>query len=293
MDNYNDYIKLMRPQQWLKNLFVFLPVFFGNYIMEWGHLYPVIITFAAFCLLSSSVYCFNDIQDCAMDKLHPVKKFRPLARGSISVAGAYVMMVLLALMSCCIMLYAELYKVLYIAAIYYTVNLAYCVKLKNIPIVDIFLISSGFVLRIISGGLASNIELSKWIVLMTFLLSLFLAFSKRLDDSRIYMKRNIKLRKNISSYNPDFIQLSLAIVSSITIVCYIMYSIDESVVNRIQNNYLYVTSIFVILGILRFLQLVVVEKKCYSPTKMLIKDRFIQVCIALWTIMFLVMLYFN
>ena len=180
---------------------------------------------------------------------------------------------------------------LIIAVIYYILNILYCLRLKHIPLIDIFIVSSGFVLRILAGGYSSNIELSNWIVLMTFLISLFLALAKRLDDTIYYKEKKIKLRKNISRYNAEFIQLSLAIIASVTIVCYIMYTVDQNVIERISNNYLYTTSIFVMLGILRFLQLTIVDMKSSSPTKILIKDRFIQLCIFFWMALFTIILY--
>ncbi|MBE6296961.1 MAG: decaprenyl-phosphate phosphoribosyltransferase [Bacteroidales bacterium] len=284
-------IKLLRPHQWLKNVFLFLPVFFGNQIMDLQRLLPTIIAFVAFSFLSSSVYCFNDIQDCELDKLHPEKRKRPIASGNISIRTAYIVMILSYFISSAILLYPGFYEVFYIALIYYVVNILYCVKLKNVALVDIFIVSSGFVLRLFAGGVASGIELSKWIILMTFLLSLFLAFSKRLDDSRIYVKKLVKMRRNISSYTPEFIQLSLAIICAITIVCYIMYTVDDSVIERVSNDNLYMTSVFVLLGMLRFLQLAVVEMKSSSPTKILIKDYFIQMCIILWVLAFIMILY--
>lgn len=284
-------IKLLRPHQWLKNVFLFLPVFFGNQIMDFQRLLPTFVAFVAFCFLSSSIYCFNDIQDCELDRLHPEKRKRPVASGKVSIRTAYIVMILFYFISSAILLYAGFYEVFYIALIYYVVNILYCVKLKNVALVDIFIVSSGFVLRLFAGGVASGIELSKWIILMTFLLSLFLAFSKRLDDSRIYVKKLVKMRRNISSYTPEFIQLSLAIICAITIVCYIMYTVDDSVIERVSSDNLYMTSVFVLLGMLRFLQLAVVEMKSCSPTKILIKDHFIQMCITLWIFVFIMILY--
>ena len=197
----------------------------------------------------------------------------------------------------CLLAYGVLFllglngKSILVISIYFVLNILYCVNLKQIPLVDIFIVSSGFVLRIILGGLVCNIELSQWIILMTFLLSLFLAISKRLDDIRIYNEKKILIRKNISHYNVEYIQLTLSIIASVTIVCYIMYTVDVDVVSRIDNHYLYLSSLLVILGVLRFLQIAIVEKQCCSPTKILMKDKFIQICIVTWGVFFLVLLY--
>ena len=284
-------LKLLRLHQWLKNFFVFLPIFFGTQILNKESFLLTVLTFFAFSILSSSVYCLNDIMDVEMDRLHPEKRNRPIAKGTISIPVAYTTMCVLLATSLTTLICARLYAVLIISVIYYILNILYCLKLKHFPLIDIFIVSMGFVLRILAGGYSSNIKLSNWIVLMTFLISLFLALAKRLDDTRYYKEKNIKLRKNISRYNTEFIQLSLAIIASVTIVCYIMYTVDQNVIERISNNYLYTTSIFVMLGILRFLQLTVVDMKSSSPTKIMIRDRFIQLCILCWIIQFSIILY--
>lgn len=289
--NISEIIKLMRPHQWIKNLFLFLPMFFGNRMFDGECLLSVSIAFAAFSLLSSSVYCFNDIQDYALDKLHPEKRLRPLASGKVSVKQAYMSMIFLATAAFGILAFLGIPKALYIALLYYVINLLYCIKLKNIALVDIFIVSFGFVLRIFIGGAASGVELSMWIILMTFLLSLFIAFSKRLDDARIFMNKKVALRRNISGYSPDFILFSLSTICAITIVCYIMYTIDDEVKQRVSGEYLYITSLFVLLGMLRFMQFAVVKMNSSSPTKILLKDRFIQICILLWILSFSVLLY--
>ena len=287
-----EYIRLIRPHQWLKNLFVFLPLFFSGNMTNWSMLLATIYAAMSFAFISSSIYCLNDIIDVETDKQHPEKRNRPIAKGSVSLQEAYTLMILM-----CLLAYGVLFllglngKSILVISIYFVLNILYCVNLKQIPLVDIFIVSSGFVLRIILGGLVCNIELSQWIILMTFLLSLFLAISKRLDDIRIYNEKKILIRKNISHYNVEYIQLTLSIIASVTIVCYIMYTVDVDVVSRIDNHYLYLSSLLVILGVLRFLQIAIVEKQCCSPTKILMKDKFIQICIGTWGVFFLVLLY--
>ena len=271
-----EYIRLIRPHQWLKNLFVFLPLFFSGNMTNWNMLLATIYAAMSFAFISSSIYCLNDIIDVETDKQHPEKRNRPIAKGSVSLQEAYTLMILM-----CLLAYGVLFllglngKSILVISIYFVLNILYCVNLKQIPLVDIFIVSSGFVLRIILGGLVCNIELSQWIILMTFLLSLFLAISKRLDDIRIYNEKKILIRKNISHYNVEYIQLTLSIIASVTIVCYIMYTVDVDVVSRIDNHYLYLSSLLVILGVLRFLQIAIVEKQCCSLTKILMKDKFI------------------
>ena len=171
-------------------------------------------------------------------------------------------------------------------------NIAYCVKLKQIAIVDVFIIALGFVLRILAGGYSTGIYLSHWIVLMTFMLALFLAFAKRRDDVVMYEESGVKMRKNVNRYNLAYMNQAIAIVATITMVCYIMYTVSPDVIERFRSTHIYVTSIFVLAGIIRYLQLTIVDVKSGSPTKVLMKDRFIQVCVLGWIGMFALLLYF-
>jgi 4-hydroxybenzoate polyprenyltransferase len=174
---------------------------------------------------------------------------------------------------------------------YYLLNIAYCVKLKHIAIVDVFIISTGFVLRVFAGGLATNVYISHWIILMTFLLALFLTFAKRRDDVVIYSKTEVKVRRNINRYSLEFINQAISIIASVTIVCYIMYTVSAEVIIHFQTSYLYITSIFVLAGIIRYMQLAIVDVKSGSPTKILLKDKFTQLCVIAWIITFFVIIY--
>ena len=170
-------------------------------------------------------------------------------------------------------------------------NIAYCVKFKQIALLDVLIIAMGFVLRIVAGGLATGIILSHWIVLTTFLLALFLAVAKRRDDVAIYETSGVKARKNVVRYNMDFLNQSIGILGSITIMCYILYTVSNEVVERIGSRYLYATSVFVLAGILRYMQLTLVDRKSGSPTKVLLHDHFIHVCIIGWILAFTFILY--
>ena len=170
-------------------------------------------------------------------------------------------------------------------------NIAYCIKLKQKAIVDVFLIAVGFVFRLLVGGFATGIWVSHWIILMTFLLALFLAFAKRRDDIVMFEETGVKARQNVDRYNVVFMNQAIGIVASITIVCYIMYTVSVEVIERFNSQYLYITSIFVLAGIIRYLQVTIVDVKSGSPTKVLLKDRFIQLCIVGWVITFSIILY--
>jgi 4-hydroxybenzoate polyprenyltransferase len=170
-------------------------------------------------------------------------------------------------------------------------NVAYCLRLKRYAIVDVLIISIGFVLRIIVGGQAAEVWLSEWIVIMTFLLALFLAFTKRRDDVILYQETGVSQRKHIDRYNLEFLNQVITVISTITIVAYIMYALSPEVIERFQNRYIYFTAIFVLAGIIRYLQVTIVDSKSGNPTKILYKDRFLQCCIAGWIISFLIIIY--
>ena len=166
------------------------------------------------------------------------------------------------------------------------INIFYSFKLKHIAIVDIFIIAFGFVLRLFIGGTCGNIELSHWIILMTFLLALFLALAKRRDDVML-SSQGKTLRKNIDGYNYEFISASMILMSGVIIVSYILYTVSNDVVEKFNTSNLYLTSIFVILGILRYMQITFVEQNSGSPTKVVLTDRFLQITILLWLISFI------
>lgn len=285
---------LLRPYQWVKNTFIFLPLFFGGLVYDFDLLLKSIIAFFAYSFSASSIYCFNDIWDVESDKQHPKKKNRPIAKGTISKGMAYVIMFISFIISIVITLVGfdkQAIEVLSIILFYWLLNIAYCIILKHIALIDVFTIAIGFVLRIILGGVATGIILSHWIIIMTFLLALFLAFAKRRDDVVMYENTGVKVRKNVNRYNIDFMNQAITIVATITVIAYIMYTVSPDVVARIKSPYLYMTSIFVLLGIMRYLQLTIVDIKSGSPTKVLMKDHFVQSCIIGWILTFIFILY--
>lgn len=285
-------IKLLRPHQWVKNGFIFLPLFFDRHLLDFEYLKPSIFAFISYCLAASAIYCYNDIYDVNADRQHPKKSKRPIASGEISIPIAYILTALCVLFSLSILYVGDgnIYEYS-IIVFYILMNIAYCVDLKHRAIVDVFIIAVGFVLRVLMGGSATGIWLSQWIVLMTFLLALFLAFAKRRDDVVMYEETGLKARPNVNRYNVVFMNQAIGIVASITMVCYIMYTVSPDVVERFNSQYLYTTSIFVLAGIIRYLQVTLVDVKSGSPTKVLLKDRFIQATIVGWILTFAIILY--
>ncbi len=288
-----DLFHLIRPKQWVKNFFVFLPMFFGGHLLNTADLAAGLITFFAFCFAASSIYCFNDLIDVDDDRRHPEKCHRPVASGAISVRQAYGLMGLMIVLSllATLLLSRNRLPVMGVIMFYWLLNLAYCAELKKHAIIDVCVVAFGFVLRILAGGVATETVLSQWIVLMTFLLTLFLSFAKRRDDVLRLQETGEAPRRNTSRYNLTFINQAITITASVTLVCYIMYTVSPEVKANFHTDYLYLTSVFVLLGLLRYIQLAVVDKKSGDPTKVLLRDRFTQLIVLAWGLSFLVIIY--
>ena len=287
-------IKLLRPAQWAKNGFAFLPLFFGGQLFNIPSIMACLVAFAAFSFAASSIYCFNDIWDVKADKLHPKKCKRPVAAGTVSIKAAYAVMAVCFILSMIILFLfggvAKYWLILLISG-YWLMNIAYCIRLKQFVIIDVIIISAGFVIRLFVGGIASDIPLSEWIVIMTFLLALFLAFAKRRDDVVLFQNTGISPRKNTNRYNLEFMNQVITIIATVTIVAYIMYTLSPEVIARFNSKHIYLTALFVLMGIIRYLQLTIVDLNSGSPTKILLKDLFVQCCIIGWIIAFLFIIY--
>ena len=286
-------IKVARPTHWIKNLFVFLPVFFGGGLLNTSEAVSAALTFLSFSLAASAIYCLNDIIDVNADRAHHVKCKRPIASGAITIPQAYGMMALSMLVSIVLMflLPAGQTKTIFVIVAYFLINVAYCLRLKDYAIIDVCIIASGFVLRILAGGYATGVQLSKWIVLMTFLLTLFLAFAKRRDDVLRMNTTGQAPRANTSRYNLTFINQAITITAGVMLVCYVMYTVSPEIIAQFATDKLYLTSILVILAILRYLQISFVDEKSGDPVKVALSDRATQLILLAWLLSFLVIIY--
>jgi len=283
-------LKLLRPHQYVKNLFVFLPLFFAGLVQNAELLLSAALVFIGFSASASAIYILNDYRDIEEDRLHPRKKYRPLASGAISKTKAKILFALLLSSGFALTAYVSM-SAFGVLAGYVALNIAYSLKLKHVAILDISIIATGFVLRLFVGAEATDVPLSMWIVMMTFLLALFMALAKRRDDVLIFMDTGKKMRHVIDGYNLQLIDSAMMIMSSVVIVTYLLYTTSASVVERLNSEHLYTTAIFVILGILRYLQIAFVEKNSGSPTRILLKDRFIQLAVIGWILAFVWILY--
>lgn len=285
-----DIILLTRPLQWLKNLFIFLPLFFSLRIFEEELLLKTIVAASFFCLLSSSIYIYNDYHDIEEDKKHPMKRNRPLASGRVKPRIAITTMIILLTISL-LGLWLMDAKAFLLSIFYLSINFMYTLKLKHVPIVDVLIVAIGYVVRIFLGGFVGNIKIYPWIVTMTFLLAIFVALGKRRDDLLIYLESGNKPRKAIEGYNLRFVDSAMMIMAAVVLVAYVMYTLSPDIMTKFKTDKLYFTSFFVIIGLLRYLQITMVHEKSGSPTEILIKDTFLQIAIVGWLISFFILIY--
>lgn len=281
---------LLRMKQYVKNAFVFLPLFFSLNVIHVDKVIITLIAFILFSLVASSIYIINDIVDIEQDKMHPKKCLRPIASGEIVTKNAVIISIILALMGFLVSFFLNK-TLFYIILTYYLMNLLYSLKLKNIPILDVFIIAFGFLLRIIAGAAVIGVKPTDWIIILTFLLALFLGLSKRYDDV-LNSKNNLITRKNIIHYNEYFLSAATSMVGAVVIIAYIMYTISPEVTTRFSNTHLYVTSLFVVFAMIRYLQLIFVHNDVNScPTEILYTDKYIILSIFFWICSFVLLIY--
>ncbi|OPC54234.1 decaprenyl-phosphate phosphoribosyltransferase [Elizabethkingia miricola] len=290
------YLKLLRVEQWVKNLFVFLPVFFSGKIMDTDLFSKSCVAFIVFSLTASCIYILNDYMDIELDKRHPEKRNRPLASGAIGKKTAIGIFVLLIVLAVGFTLYMqnqglEIQEFATVIISYFVINILYTFKLKHVAIVDICIIATGFVLRVLAGGYITGIVVSQWAILLTFILALVLAIGKRRGEL-INAQINGKTRKALDGYNVQFADIALSISCALAIVCYLMFTLSPEVQQKFHPRVFY-TVIFVVFAFLRYLQQTLVYNKTESPTKIIYKDHYIQATMLLWLIAFLLQIYFK
>lgn len=285
-------LRLIRPKQWVKNLFVLCAPFFGGTIFHENVFIKVITAALLFCFASSAIYCLNDILDRESDRLDPVKRLRPIASGKVSIFSASIIGCLFASASIILSFYLLGQYAGWIITTYIILNIAYCIKLKHLSLIDLFIIAIGFILRLELGGVVSNTPLSSWIIIMVFLLSIFLAMSKRRDElvsARNNSKKNV--RKSAQSYTLEYLNLALSVLSAVILVAYIIYTVQPTTVTEFHTDKLFITTIFVLGGILRYLQITVVFQDSKSPTNVLLNDPIIISMVICWILSFLFIIY--
>jgi len=286
--NISQIIKLIRVKHWVKNLLILLPIFFSGQI-DLILSNSVLITLLSFCLTASAIYILNDLKDVEHDKVNPNKRHRPLASGAINQRTATVVFfVLIAVIA--VISISSYHESLLCVYAYFILNVFYTYKLKQIAILDVTCISLGFILRILAGSLAAGVFLSHWMIIMVFLLMISIAFAKRRDDFKVQIDSSLE-RKSKSGYSLQFLDVAKSLSFAITLVAYILYTVSPEVIERFGSDKLYITALFVFIGIMRYLQLSIVYEKSSSPVKLLFSDRFLQVIIIFWLITFTYIIY--
>lgn len=285
-------IKLIRPHQWVKNLFVYMALIFGGRLLDPQSWLAVTIAAACFCLASSAIYCLNDIIDAQADRLDPRKRFRPVASGAVSPATAgwiSVFLGIIAIGTCYLLLPVGATIIL---SAYILLNIAYCLRLKNIPLLDVIIIAVGFVLRVAIGGVAASIWISQWIIIMVFLLTLFLAVTKRRHETLQVLRREKESgRPSIEKYNITFLDTALCLIGAVTVIGYIIYTLQPRTIEQFHTDYLYITALPVLIGILRYLQLAIVDDSAADPSEVALSDRPLQLTVILWLALFIIIIY--
>ena len=283
--------RTMRPKQWTKNLVVFAALIFSRHVDDPGSAGSAALAFVIFCLLSSTVYLFNDVFDLANDRAHPVKRRRPIAAGEVPPQVAVAAGGLLGLGSL-VAAWLLAPGLAVIGIVYLGSNLLYSAWLKKVVIVDVMVISMGFVLRAVAGGLAIGVEVSAWLILCTILLSLFLALCKRRQELAL-IESATEHRGILKEYSIEYLDQMITIVTAATVVAYSSYTLSHDVQERVGTGNLYLTVPFVIYGIFRYLYLVHRRDMGGNPTEALLSDPPLLVSILLWGIAAVAILYFS
>ena len=283
------YLKLIRFNHWIKNLFIFIPLFFSVELFNVDKFLLTFYTTIGFSFITVLVYIINDVFDIEFDKNHKDKKFRPIASGEISIKSSFVIGLLFFLLGLWIV-YSVSINAFFLSIIYFILNFFYSFKLKSIPILDLIIVSIGFVIRVYIGSAVIQISVSNWVMIMVFLLSLFLAICKRRDDVYHYEKKNTINRKVVIEYSLEFMDKIITIVSSVLIVSYLLFITS---MENFSSTYLLLTFILVILGILRYNQITYVYIKGNSTIKILFHDIFLRIILISWVTIFFIILYKN
>jgi decaprenyl-phosphate phosphoribosyltransferase len=286
----HDWLRLLRVRQYIKNLFILAPAFFAGMIPDSTALLRLSLGFIAFCSAASAVYIFNDLRDRDYDRRHPQKRLRPLAAGRITPLPALTVAVLLLGGAVVVGFFLADQTLLYLG-LYLGINILYSLRLKHIPILDVTLVAVGFPLRLFFGGAIVAVPLSTWIILATFLLALFIALGKRRDDVLLQAEGEAPTRASVDGYNLEFTQAGMLILGAVVIVTYILYTVSPEVQAHFTTDHLYLTTLFVIVGILRYFQQVLVHGRGGNPTELMYSDRFLQLVILLWVLSFAALIY--
>lgn len=283
-------VKLARPAHWLKNGIILLALIFAGEMTDPKKVELAFVAIAIFCLLSSAVYTFNDLIDREKDRKHPLKKQRPIASGRVSVGAAVVVVLVLAgtALAGARLISADFFV---ISIVFLGLNLLYTLWLKNVVIIDVMTVALSFVVRAYAGAFAIDVPASKWMLINTLLLALFLGFGKRRHELIFLEHEATAHRKILGKYSPYLLDQLIAVVTPSVLVMYMLYSFSGEVSLKLGTQNLFATIPFVVYGIFRYLYLIHKEEKGGSPTRVLISDRPILITVVLWLLTAVLVLY--
>lgn len=274
-------VALVRPRQWVKNGFIAAPLLLTPSAISWEAIWSVALGIAAFCAVSSAVYILNDFMDRNADREHPTKRLRPFASGVVRPTAGFPLMGLLLAVGLGVGLWlSALFAILLL--VYLSVNVGYSLGLKHVGVLDVFIIASGFVLRVEAGALLVGVPATVWITIMTGLLALFLALGKRRDD--FIKDMSSSHRRSLAGYNKPFLDSAVTVVLGALLVSYLIYTTDRDVLARMQSDNLLYSAPFVMAGIMRYLQIMFVEERSGDPTEIVLTDRFLIITIVGWAL---------
>ncbi|MBX2975896.1 MAG: decaprenyl-phosphate phosphoribosyltransferase [Ignavibacteriaceae bacterium] len=286
-----EYLKLLRITQWIKNFFLFVPLVFSKHLFHPGYFETSLKGFIIFCFISSVVYIMNDIADVESDRLHPKKKFRPLASGKIQKKNAILIASGFSTFFIVMLVQSNL-SFVYFAVGYLVLNIFYTFSLKHIVLLDIFSIAAGFMIRIAAGAVIINVELSSWLILTTLFLSLFLAVSKR--RSELVQKTGeseFSSRKVLESYSINFLDQIATIAGAGVIVSYALYTVSSRTITIFRTENLIYSTVFVVYGIFRYMFIVMSNNKGENTSEDIVSDLPMIVNAILYSIFVILVVY--
>ncbi len=290
----NSLIKLIRPSQWIKNGFVLMPLVFSGRLFCPYDTLKTLGVFISFCLAASATYVINDYMDRDQDRIHPLKRNRPLASGAVppSMGLALAVGLILLMFINTLIFYLPLFTVS-VLFIYIILHCLYSWKLKNLVIIDVLVISTGFLLRVLAGTSALSVGVSSWLVLCTFSVAIFLALGKRRHEVMFLNGDAVNHRPVLESYSVGFLDQLLQVVTTSTFIFYCLYSVKAGPGTDIQSEKMMLTIPFVSYGIFRYLYLIYHKEDGGSPTALLFTDPPLLTCVTLWLMVCVYVIYWS
>ncbi|MBU1318442.1 MAG: decaprenyl-phosphate phosphoribosyltransferase [candidate division Zixibacteria bacterium] len=283
-------IRSLRPEQWIKNLIVFGALVFSKNFFDIPMIEKTFVMFALFCMVSSSIYLFNDVIDYEKDRVHPRKSKRPIASGVVSRKNALVLAAILLIVTIAVSWFVMNELTLVILLSYTVLNVLYSLVLKHIVILDVMTIAAGFVLRAVGGGIAISVPISAWLVVCTILLALFLGFGKRRHELSSLEGVAVEHRKILEHYSTYFLDQMISVVTASTVMAYTFYTLSPEVEQKLGVEHLEISVPFVLYGIFRYLYLIHKKDEGGSPSRLMLTDLPLLINVLLWFVTVLVLM---